>query len=263
MIKYTKYTPFFLCLLSSSLLAHAEDECSSCEIESGDFYVSVQGGISFSDEADMEVVTGSNPLTEWDPAPEGYDSDLGDSEVLGASFGYAIHPLAILEVEVANRSSFEYEKYQSGDIPKTRYFDVNNTTVMANLMFNGSGLDEPFTFETDSMMWDPFIKIGAGVAYNTVDNFHSVSPDDTVYSVMPENTETSFAYQLGAGINIRTEESLVIGIGYRYVNAGDFSSNNYFSGISSTDSGSVNHQTDPWEGELSTNEVYIALSYVL
>ncbi len=48
-------------------------------------YLALSAGGALSTDASLVV-----PSIFWDPSPEGYNSDVGDSEVLGASIGYVI-----------------------------------------------------------------------------------------------------------------------------------------------------------------------------
>jgi len=248
-------------LFTTTVFAEQETEQACVSCLDNNIYLKLEAGASFSTHTDMDVLTGENQTTDWDIAAQGYNSNLGTSEVLGASIGYLVNPLVAFELELANRNSFNYKKDQSSPPPdgdKTRYFDVKNTTVMANIFLNGSGLQGPYSYKNDYFMIEPFVNAGMGAAFNTVDNFHSVQSGTGIhFSSMNNKTKTSFAYQLGAGVNLRTD-NLGIALGYRYVDAGQFESNDV---IKPSELSPDSVELSPWKGYLRMNEVYLALSY--
>lgn len=220
-------------------------------------YISVQGGISFSQNVTMNVATGNNEATDWDPADQGYNSDLGNSEVLGAAIGYVINPAASFEIEVSHRNSFDYARFQTPVDPKTRYFDFANTSAMVNLVLNGSGCSN-LSYRSTRFVVDPYISGGFGMAFNNVYNFHSILVAGNAPSaVMQPYTVRSLAYQVGAGLNFRTCRNIGLGVNYRFINMGDFDSNNVVLD-SSTSPGIV---IQPWEGTFKSNEIYLSLQY--
>jgi opacity protein-like surface antigen len=251
-----------LCLtLSTTAFANKKD-CNKCT-NAGDIFLSLEAGASFSTEASMQVTTG-NPETLWDSTPQGYNSDLGNSAVWGGGIGYQINKLLAVEIEAAHRDSFEYKKFQtSPGTPlgnKTRYFDLKNTTVMTNLFLNGSGLKGPFSYTNKYYVVDPFVTGGIGWAYNTVDNFHTIEASNHArVSMEKSNSRSAFAYQLGAGINVRTNKNFSVGVGYRFLDAGSFSSNTYIEAEGTTPALDI----PAWKGDLRTNEVYLNLNYYL
>ncbi len=232
----------------------------------GDIYIALSAGSSYSTKASI-----SASPTFWDPTPEGYNGNVGQSEVLGAGIGYVINPLLRFEVGADHRNSFEYSKYQSTPTsttwgPRYRYFDLSNTTVMGTLFVNGSGISEHAFYQGSGFMIDPFIGAGIGGAFNTVDNLHSVqtAPSARAFSMMPAaNTTRTFAYQFSAGFDVKTSQKLAVGVSYRYLNAGTFQSNNYIvdnsNNIGTTDGVAV----PAWSGSLSTNEVFATLKYAM
>lgn len=76
------------------------------------------------------------------------------------------------------------------------------------------------------------------------------------------NTNVSFGYEAGAGLNLHIHDSVLVRLGYRYMNAGNFKSNNYLldnPGNFGTPSGITNSR---WVGTLSANEVYLDAGFV-
>ncbi len=249
----TQYTliPLFMLLAPVAMAAQHEPR---------NFYIGVQGGASFSMDADMDVPVGSDTDTQWDPSPEGYNNNLGASELLGATLGYRITPLVSAEIEVTHRNSFQYEKNQSlAATPKTRHFDLQNTNVMANAVLHGSGMSKSLSYQNNTIALEPFIFGGIGAAFNTVSNFYSSHPDGSVSAMEADNTEVSFGAQAGAGVSMRVKQTFAVGLGYRYMYGGNFSSNNYIWDFDPDEAVLV----APWKGTLQANEVYLSLSYML
>ena len=77
------------------------------------------------------------------------------------------------------------------------------------------------------------------------------------------NTTRSFAYQFSVGFDVKTSRKLALGVGYRYLNAGHFSSNNYI--VDNPDNISLTSgvTVPAWTGILRTNEVYVTLKYAI
>ncbi|MFI4955973.1 MAG: outer membrane protein [Gammaproteobacteria bacterium] len=209
------------------------------------FFLGVQGGASFSIQSSLDVVTGPNTVTDWDPAPEGYNDNEGDAAVWGGSVGYRVNPNFLTELEVTTRNDYEYEKVQTGAYPKTRHFKLNNTSVMA-----------VGTVQSNYSRWfDPFLRVGLGVAFNEVTDFHSTHADGSVSAAMEDNTVSSFAFEVGGGLNFHATHNILLSLGYRYFNGGEFESDNKLK--------SPAMDIKPWEGYLRANEVYLAFNYFL
>jgi len=250
--------------LCTPLLVNAQEyrTCPANWFSIHNVYLKVEAGASFSESTSLSVTQNNDPLN-WDPASQGYNNDLGTSEIVGLSLGYSIYDWIDVELEAAHRNSFRYQKTQTstgafGD--KTRYFDIENTTVMANVFLNGNGLSQPIAYRTSFGIFDPFVTAGLGVAFNHMTDFHSTATTTgDKFSAMNPNTTASFAYQVGAGINLRTTQRFMFGLGYRYLDAGNFESNKR---IVDAPSG-IDDAASPWKGELKVNEVYLALTYWL
>jgi len=133
---------------------------------------------------------------------------------------------------------------------------MNNSKRMANLFMDGSGLPYDLAYHSANFTLDPFITVGAGAAFNTVNNFYTIPVSTgTKVSIMGSYTQVSFAYQLGAGFNLLTTKPLSFSIGYRYLDAGNFRTDNYLRDL--------NVITVPWRGKLRTQEVYATLRYLI
>lgn len=230
-------------------------------------YIALTAGDSDSMQAN---VTASPPY--WDTTSEGYNNNVGASEVFGASIGYVFNPLFRVEIGADHRHSFKYSQRQTAENAnvfdeRTRYFNLNNTTIMSTVFINGSGISDKAFAENKTFMIDPFVGVGLGLAFNTVDNLHSVedasqgttATTHKVFSFMvaPRTTRV-LAYQFIAGFDIKTDQKLAFGVNYRYLDAGRFESNNYIG------DGALSGMTvSPWKGTLRTNEVYATIKYAM
>jgi opacity protein-like surface antigen len=234
--------------------------------ESRKMYIALTAGGSYSTEASISA----SPVF-WDPTPEGYNNNIGQSELLGASIGYVITPLYRVEIGVDHRNSFEYEKYQSTPTsttwgPRTRYFSMSNTTIMATAFINGSGISHRAFYQGTGFMIDPFFGAGLGSAFNTVDNLHSIQTQQTAraFSLMPAAyTSRSLAYQFSVGFDVKTNNKLALGISYRYLNAGNFISNHYIVDNSNNIGVTSGVAVPPWSGTLRANELVVTLKYAI
>lgn len=259
------------CLLS--ITARASEvlpDSKACVDDKLPVFLILGTGAAFSNNANISA---NNSV--WDTAEQGYNARLGNSEFYTAGIGVSFTPLVAASLEATRRPSFSYSKYQTppdsasstpgflGD--KTRYFDLANTSVMANLLLNGQGLDWTLA-PTNNISISPFVGLGAGVSYNEVSNFHSVLPitnssttGSTVASVMSSNTTSAFAWQAMLGVDMRYKQKFGVEIGYRYFDGGVFHTNNYIQADNTALAGEV----PPWKGRLTTNEAFLNLKYYI
>ncbi len=233
-------------------------------------FLTVGFGYSWSEDANVKA----NP-SFWDPAKQGYNSDLDSSEVYSAGLGMRVSPLLALAVDVSRRPSFKYEKFQSPAGPqpvgfigeKTRFFDLTNTSVMFNVMLFGRGIYHQLLLSLGHHITvEPVIGGGIGVAYNTVENFHSVTATQTggfnnVNSIGDDRTITSFAWQLMAGLHVAIGQRASVDLGYRYFDGGDFEGPNYVHSVSGVTSSGLS--VPPWKGNLCSNEAFINFNYLV
>lgn len=237
-------------LLLTSFNAFAQNGC---------LYLATEAGISFSKTAHI------NPSrVGWNRSPNGYDSKLQESEVLGAGLGFRFCPLLSAELMVDRRNSFKYKKYQiagtASAVNRTRFFNLTNTTIMANLFGYGSGISDCLIYQANNFVFEPFVNVGLGASYNTLDNFHSISDNGTAFSVESPFTRTSLAYQLGIGLQVSSCDFLALALGYRYLDAGKFSSNNYLYNLFA---GATNQSVASWVARLKANELYLKLIFFI
>ena len=226
-------------------------------------YIKLGSGGSYS----MNTNISANPV-DWDASPQGYNGNIGHTAIYSSAFGYNYSSLISGDIEYIYRPSYSYSKFQTSTAAgtinfagnKTRYFDLQSNSLMANIYLHGQGLSDKMKWDLSSgFPMEPFIGAGIGVAFNTMSNFHAVSAatpagaNGPVVSMLPDQLRTSFAWQLSAGLNLYNDTHFNLGAGYRYYNSGTFNSNNYF-----TD---WQIQTSPWKGKLQSNEFFVTLAY--
>jgi opacity protein-like surface antigen len=194
----------------------------------------------------------------WDASPQGYNGNLGNSALYAIAGGVHFSPLWSADIEYIYRPSFHYTKYQTSTAvntpfyngTKNRYFSFESNSLMANLYLKGSGLSNRLVYNG----FEPFIGGGLGVAFNSVNDFYSQRLSDSLYrGILQDHLRTSLAFQFSAGIRLMESEHYELGAGYRYYNAGTFSTSTFV--INTTD------YSTPWSGVFQANEFFITLGY--
>ncbi len=221
-------------LVTLSLLANIVSGAAGCCCRPQDysFYIKVGSGISFPEPANVFA-----PYPPWNPAIQGYDSKLGNRSIASLSVGCELLDVVDLEVNISNRSTFKYRKFQiptTGGGSYTRKFDLNVTSILfcANLLGR----------EIPSCNWDidcgkiyPLIGAGLGISNLLITNFRTTglpsTGDSAPYpSFSAENQYTlrkKFTYTLLAGFEYSHNTYWAIGTGYRWFNAGHFKGPRY------------------------------------
>ena len=225
----------------------------------GSAYIKIGSGGSFSNTSHLEI----DPLY-WDESPQGYNSTLGDSALFSLAFGYNFSPLVSVDVDYTYRPSFTYSKFQTSSAAgtinfngtKTRYFDLQTNTFLANMYLHGQGVSPSFVMHAwNNVTVQPFIGAGLGVSYNKISRFYSIrANDDKAVATGFEKTNASFAWQASAGIEVALPHNFDLAIGYRYFDGGDYKSdNNTFDAPPAF--------ATPWKGSITANEVLVTLAY--
>lgn len=257
----TALTSFFLI---TNVAAAPNYKCSS-------LFLLLGTGASFSNRASISA---DSP---WDPANQGYNANLGQTAFYTAGIGYQFNPLISVDIEATIRPSYSYSKFQTtspqaaspGDLGiKTRKFDLANTNAMANIIVNGQGLNL-FAKLGPCTILQPFVGLGAGVAYNTVSNFRSIlatgpaaAPTSRdVSSLMDPYTNATFAWQAFAGVEVIHAQTWGVDLAYRYYDGGIFKSNNYLTNVLTGGGFTLPITVPRWNGRLTANEAYLNLKY--
>lgn len=73
----------------------------------------------------------------------------------------------------------------------------------------------------DKPLWQPFVTLGLGTAFNKVSNYSTnISPFLAFTPEFSNHSQTNFTYALGAGIDIPINTLFNLGIGYRFTDLG-------------------------------------------
>ncbi len=253
-----------LILSTDSLAENANRQSLPSQNNDYPFFLELWVGYSYSLEANLDV---DNSF--WDRAVQGYNSRLDETSVFELGIGFHLKPWLHASVSTAYRGTYHYAKYQNqvpGDPApyplgtKTRYFDLDNSNVMFNLIIHSQ--NKLAIHFQKGMMIAPFIGVGIGVARNKIFNFHSVleatdpgSNMNIVAAVMPTKETYSLAAQGLFGLLLKISERSRIDFGYRLYYGGKFESNDYF----------VDDDPDtvapPWKGRLMSHELFLKLNY--
>lgn len=238
---------FCLSLLSLNVFAGDMGELSHKK------YLKFSSGGSFSLNSSIYA----NP-TYWDASPQGYGGTLGNSALYGVAAGSYFAPDVSGDIEFLYRPLFHYTKYQTSTAVNTiffngnknRYFNFQSNSLMGNIYLHGGRFFE----ELKNFGLEPFVGGGCGVAFNSVNNFHSQRFSDGMYrGILQDHLRTSFAFQFSAGLQVLKISDYELAAGYRYYNATKYSSNNFI--INTTD------YATPWQGVFQANEFFINLGY--
>lgn len=233
------------------------------------YYLRCEGGPSFSKCSTICA----DPIY-WDVSDNGYNAKLGTAPMVGAEGGISFYDIMSLGARVNYRSKFSYCKFQTsqststpnflGD--KTRFFDLDNTSFMINLIVNRTKTG--YGYSSSSCTITPYAGLGIGFARSTIYNFHSTLAStvsvgnfttNSVNSIMALDANNSFAWDAQAGVNFSFCDSLSISIAYRYFDSGNFKSNNYITNIPTGFDSPI--EVPAWAGKLRANELVIQAGF--
>ena len=168
---------------------------------------------------------------------------LGTSPVVGAGFGYQYGTGWRTDVTITYRPS--YNLHQTDPAGTAYDSDVKSLAVMINGFYDiplGMGPLRPF--------------IGAGIGF-TNNKLSDISWDDCpspgiCQGKIPGGSETSFAWQAMLGAAFNLTDSVIVEMGYRYFDAGEFVK-------SRGNSVSWGGITDSARGDITAHEIMVNL----
>ncbi len=136
-------------------------------------------------------------------AREQYASRFKPALVYAVGIGYEITNKIRTDFTISNRGKYRYEG-KEGAASATQ--SVSNTAFMINGYYNVS--EANFT---------PYVMAGLGAAVNKAQSYNfSNSIGDATY---PGRVTTTFAWQAGAGLIYKFNDSIHADLGYRYVSS--------------------------------------------
>lgn len=202
--------------------------------------------------------------TDWYPySPEGYNSTFGNSSFYFIGLGRAIIKYLSADLSYTNYETFNYQKFQSGCSPRTRFFNLDNQSVLVNftLLRPSAGW---FELNLKDFFLAPFLGGGLGVGINDINHFYTIlsSEEDPgkQSSIGDPRTTHAFAWQVFAGLNLYTSsKQMFFDIGYKYYDGGTFKSPNKVTGNATGEE--TRHKISAWKGRLKTQQIFGSLRF--
>lgn len=232
-------------------------------------YVKLTGGATFPCSLN---VTAPEPV--WSQAVEGFNSDFDARPMVAGAIGADIGNYAGVDLSVAYRGQFNYEKFQTPIIDgsigpltstRTRHFNLDATSLMCSLYLYGTCFD-CLNWQCASGSVYPVIGVGLGTSRLVIWDFRTtgLSPssenNEPLLGFTAENqyyVQWRFTYQVSAGLEYRCG-SWALGLGYRWFDAGRLGGPRYFR---DKVGGSFDAGSDVWKFSLRSNEVYADLRF--
>lgn len=205
------------------------DSCTGgqfCEGGKGNgWYISVLGGGNWSDDQ-QNYRFAANPTSP--PAAyyayQEHEPDTGF--VVGGAIGYNLCcwlPGLRGELEVSYRRTGFTGYHEDGTDNLNSTAQVPDNTGLIEGHFSSFALMANVWYDFDLGGFNPYIGGGIGWGHSRFKaNFYDALPVTTVPLGEIDKTDSGFAYQLGAGFNIPIDRGVRMGIGYRFVDLGDF-----------------------------------------
>ena len=221
----------------------------------GNWYLRGDVGISI---ADLRTEQSSFNPRNVPPATQFQQSSLDDSAFIDGGVGYRFNQYFRADVTGEYRASAQYsaiETYNFGAFLTPRTGQRNADAYRGNVRV----VDGLVNGYIDAGTWygiTPFIGGGIGVA-----NINAGSVTDSGegggIGYSSGKSQTNFAYAAMAGLDFNVTRNLVFEIGYRYLNAGSFSSGAIICQNESPCPNEVQHH------KLASNDIRLGLRYII
>ncbi len=134
-------------------------------------------------------------------------NDLHDAPVIGGGLGYRFNRYFRTDITTTYTSRYNLDDQDRAGT--TWRSDIEAWTTMLNAYAEYPVGD-----------FSPYLMAGAGVSRNEMGQ----TTDSAGTTTIGSNTETSFAWQTGAGVGYSVSPEWVLDLGYRYLDAGKFKS---------------------------------------
>lgn len=197
-------------------------------IAPSDFYGRVDTGYSWSSNMERDIGT-----------------DAGSSAIVGAGLGYRVNDNIRTDVTLGYRGWYQ----ASGGVP------VNATTVNASADIKSFvGLVNAYYDIGHYNRFTPYVGGGIGFSNNMVDTTN-FSIGSIPLGNINSHSNTSLAWQLGAGTAVDITSNLALDIGYRYIDMGTAQTGDTATILGTPIAGAT------LKGNLRANEVQVGLRY--
>jgi opacity protein-like surface antigen len=202
----------------SAGLALATVEGTSAQVMSNvlsSTYFRVEAGYALG--ADADVRENGPGLICGNPAcnTTGSLNDVGNSYVLGAAIGYRVHPKIRTELAVGYRGGFQLDDADAHVPPTSFKGDIRSWTLMLNGYYD-FGAAGP---------WKPFLSAGLGYARNELRTVSATNAGAGTGNLanfsLAGDTESGFAWSVGAGASYSYGNKVTLEVAYRYVDLGN------------------------------------------
>ena len=206
-----------LVAMLAAALTSAVSLNASAQSTSPPLYLRIDVGYAWSRDAEIRdngqwLICGNEPCDTPSTL-----NDIGNSYVIGAGVGYRVNPNIRTELALAYRGGFELDEPDAGVPPTTFKGKIQSWTAM---------LHGYYDFDVGGPL-KPYVMAGIGVARNKVKTISATNPAAATLPALFSNfqlvgdSDTSFAWMLGAGVGYAVTSGLTLELGYRYVDLGD------------------------------------------
>ncbi|MGQ3892870.1 outer membrane protein [Legionella sp. CNM-4043-24] len=232
------------------------------------WYLVGGAGASWSQDADIRV----DPAI-WDPARQGYSSNLDSSALLIFGAGRYITDAFRIDARYEHRGDYNYSRFQTGvnnGVPgftgdqRTRKFELDSNSLMVNGWLDLGTLNSALLWQAGSMSIQPYVGGGIGVDYLNVKNFRTIADPfggnrNEIASINQTTTDSQFAWRVGAGLSAQLTSRTTLAVGYDYFDGGKIPFPDFILSSLSAPSGRTGVSVTPWRGSFTANEVYAEL----
>jgi len=217
-------------ILTASLILCATFLYAEMDPASG-FYVRFDAGVSLARDPELQIPSGPLP------------ADLGKSPVFGGGIGYSFVPGIRTDFTVSYRSGFEqvsgFAQMPAGNA------EFESVAGLVSLYLN--------LFPSETMA--PYAGFGIGASRNQLGEVRITNPNGSLLGTIRGDNQTNFAWQVCAGISMNLSNRWLLDIGYHYLSAGEYTSQD----LLSFPDGSSTFTKDV--GKFRANELQLSLQY--
>ena len=196
------------------------------------WYVRVDAGLSSARDPDVTIPEGPLP------------AELGRSSLFGGGFGLTYVPGIRTDLTATYRSGFEQISGFEG-MPEGQA-DFQSLVTLLSLYLD--------LYQMPRVT--PYVGFGFGFSRNNLGKITITNPDGTLLGTIEGRTKTNSAYQLCAGASIQVSNRLLLDVGYHFLKAGDYESEDL---LIFPDDSSVPGKDI---GKFSSHEIILSLQYV-
>lgn len=229
-------------------------EAGAANAQGTGFYVRGDLGIAISGDAETrdDDCGSPNPFLGCGTT---LDSTSGTSLAVGGGFGYRFAPWFRGDLTLAYRPMFDVDGTIVRPATADRPFqaDISSVTGMVNGYLDVAG----FLPRSKLGVFQPYVGAGIGFAHNMMDDITSHSPTTPgLVETAPGGSSTNFAWMVTAGTGIDAGHGIIVDLGYKYLDMGEFSSD-----AGQACAAGTCRNVDSVVGDLKTHEFSVGIRY--